>query len=96
MISFQCFLFFFSSAKRRTLHLVPSTSTPKLLITQVTKNVQNGTNQNGTNVSVNDSYSADNYDDINEYVPMVSVPFQLIRIRKFLLGFKRFFSALLV
>ncbi|KAL3998471.1 dullard-like phosphatase domain protein [Acanthocheilonema viteae] len=57
-------------AKRRTLHPVPSTSTPQSLITQVTKNSQNGTNVNGTSVNVNDSYSADSYDDSGEYVPM--------------------------
>ncbi|VDK65057.1 unnamed protein product [Onchocerca ochengi] len=55
-------------AKRRTLHPVPSTSTPQSLITQITKNSQNGTNVNGT--TVNDSYGLDNYDDTREYVPM--------------------------
>uniref|UniRef100_A0A1I7VYF3 Uncharacterized protein n=1 Tax=Loa loa TaxID=7209 RepID=A0A1I7VYF3_LOALO len=59
-------------AKRRILHSVPSTSTPQSLITQVTKNSQNGTNINGTSVSVNDSYSADSYNDTREYVPMVN------------------------
>uniref|UniRef100_A0A0R3RIA8 Uncharacterized protein n=1 Tax=Elaeophora elaphi TaxID=1147741 RepID=A0A0R3RIA8_9BILA len=57
-------------AKRRILHPVPSTSTPQSLITQVTKNSQNGTNVNGPNISVNDSCSADSYDDTGEYVPM--------------------------
>uniref|UniRef100_A0A915Q5J5 DUF4005 domain-containing protein n=1 Tax=Setaria digitata TaxID=48799 RepID=A0A915Q5J5_9BILA len=57
-------------AKRRTLHPAPSTSTPQSLITQVTKNPQNGTNLNGTSVSVNDSYSANDYDGTGEYVPI--------------------------
>ncbi|OZC12609.1 hypothetical protein X798_00240 [Onchocerca flexuosa] len=55
-------------AKRQTLHPVPSTSTPQSLITQITKNSQNGTNVNGT--TVNDSHGIDNYDDTGEYVPM--------------------------
>ncbi|KAK6106209.1 dullard-like phosphatase domain protein [Brugia pahangi] len=59
-----------AKTKRRTLHPFPSTSTPQSLITQEIKNSQNCTNVNGTNVSVNDSYSADNYDDTGEYVPM--------------------------
>ncbi|VDP17863.1 unnamed protein product [Onchocerca flexuosa] len=56
-------------AKRQTLHPVPSTSTPQSLITQITKNSQNGTNVNGT--TVNDSHGIDNYDDTGEYVPMI-------------------------
>ncbi|KAM3720409.1 Carboxy-terminal domain RNA polymerase II polypeptide A small phosphatase [Dirofilaria immitis] len=59
-----------NKTKRRTFHPVPSTSTPQSLITQITKNSQNGINVNGTNVSVSDSYAADSYDDTAEYVPM--------------------------
>lgn len=63
--------------KRQILHPVPSTSTSQSLITHITKNSQNGAHVNGTSVGVNDSYSADSYDDTGGCVPVVSF---LVRI----------------